>query len=82
MCATAGTHAENHASEATDGIACGFVGSCATPNRGLSHELVGVPRMVGVRGAIPALCVCVCVCESVSVCACVASRVVGDELQD
>jgi hypothetical protein len=30
----------------------------------------------------PCVFVCVCVCESVSVCACVASRVVGDELQD
>jgi hypothetical protein len=56
------------------------VGSCATPNMGFSHERVGVPRMVGVRGGIPAQCVCVCVC--VSVCDCLASSVVVDELQD
>jgi hypothetical protein len=43
------------------------VGSCATPNMGFSHERVGVPRMVGVRGGIPAQCVCVCVCVCVSV---------------
>ena len=53
--------------KAPDGIACGVVGSCATPNMGFSHELVGVPRMVGVRGAIPAQCVCVFVCQCVLV---------------
>jgi hypothetical protein len=75
-----GPNAEFNAREAPDGIAYGVVDSCTTPNMGFSQERVGVPRMVGVRGAIPALCVCVCVC--VSVCDCLASGVVVDEFQD